>query len=89
MQLAIVVQSQAGHDKGDWFAVTGIEGDFALIADGKHRPLEAPKRKRLKHLAPTCTVLSPGQMRTNRQLRQALSLFRTCMSKEGNDLGKG
>ena len=33
---------------------------MGVVADGKRRPLERPKRKKLFHLAPTGTVL-PGR----------------------------
>ena len=48
-----VVKSIAGHDSDRFYVVVRLEGDFAYIADGKVRKLESPKKKRLKHLAPT------------------------------------
>ena len=69
----LVVSSKAGRDKGKFFAVVGCDGRFCLLADGKERPLEHPKRKGLRHIAPTNRVLKPGSMETNRQLRRALA----------------
>ena len=40
---AQIVRSLAGHDKGAFFCVLDTEGDFLLLADGKHRRVEAPK----------------------------------------------
>jgi len=45
-----VVISTAGRDKDGWFYVIETEEEFALIADGKHRKIENPKRKKLKHV---------------------------------------
>ncbi len=43
--------STAGHDRGTMYVVVGREGDRYLLADGKCRTLERPKRKSGKHLA--------------------------------------
>ena len=69
----LVVLSKAGRDKGKFLAVVGCDGRFCSLADGKERPLERPKRKELRHIASTGTVLQPGSMETNRQLRRALA----------------
>ena len=46
------VFSKAGHDKGTLYVVTGLEGDFAYLCDGRLKTLDSPKKKRLKHLQP-------------------------------------
>ena len=71
-----VMRSLAGHDKGDFQTVLKVEGVFAYMADGKRRKLENPKKKKLKHLAPTGTVLSENSLSTNRQIRMALAEYR-------------
>ncbi|HIW24408.1 MAG TPA: hypothetical protein H9988_10950 [Candidatus Acutalibacter stercoravium] len=48
---------------------------YAVVADGKRRPLERPKRKKLFHLAPTNQVLPEEALKTNRQIRAALRSF--------------
>lgn len=46
-----VVSSKVGRDAGKFFIVVGIsDEDYVYISDGQLRPLEKPKRKRLKHL---------------------------------------
>ena len=45
-----VVVSAAGRDQGKLFYVIGTEGVYVLIANGKDRKLEHPKRKKLKHV---------------------------------------
>ena len=75
VQRGQVVRSLAGHDKGGFLAVLQVAPPFAFVCDGKRRPLERPKRKKLFHLAPTATVLPEEALRTNRQIRSALRRF--------------
>jgi len=75
LQTGNVVYSTAGRDKHKFYAVVGLERDMALIADGKGRKLEKPKRKNLLHLRPTKTLLDGAALRTDKQLRLALAPF--------------
>ena len=69
-----VVIAKAGRDKGRAFAVIEMKGEReALIADGKSRPIERPKRKNVIHLQATSTVIDCDT--TNRQLRNLLKEF--------------
>lgn len=71
-----VVVSIAGHDKGGIFAVIGFSnGEYALIADGKVRKLEKPKKKKLKHLRVIGELEQGNPMQTNRQLKKALKQY--------------
>ncbi|WBY64221.1 MAG: RNA-binding protein [Thermocaproicibacter melissae] len=72
-----VVRSRAGRDGNGFFVVLRSEGRSAVICDGRRRKLEHPKRKNLKHLAATGTVLSEDQMKTNREIRRALAQFQS------------
>ena len=46
-----VVRSKAGHDKGDVMVVLElVDAKHVLVVDGDRRPLEKPKKKRVKHL---------------------------------------
>ena len=67
-----VVRSKAGRDQGSFTAVLGAEPQWAVLADGKGRPLERPKRKNIRHISPTLTVLPEEALATNRKLRAAL-----------------
>ena len=42
--------SKAGHDKTQIYVITAVEGDFAYLCDGRLKPLEKPKKKRVKHI---------------------------------------
>lgn len=52
-----LVYSRAGRDKGGLFLVLSVNGDCAYIADGITRRVVKPKRKKLKHLNKTNTVV--------------------------------
>ena len=45
-----VVTSTAGRDQGSLFYVIGTDGEFLMLANGKDRTLEKPKRKKRKHI---------------------------------------
>ena len=46
------VTSKAGHDKGALYVVTAEDGDFVYLCDGRLKRLEAPKKKRRRHIQP-------------------------------------
>lgn len=78
-----IVLSLAGHDKGKLFYVLKTEGDFVWLVDGKERKLDAPKRKRQKHVRgvgtsahPAILGLQRGEPVCDRDLRRALAAFR-------------
>ena len=69
-----VVIAKAGRDKGRAFAVIEVLSDReVLIADGRCRPIERPKRKNVIHLQGTNTTVDC--ITTNRQLRNILKEF--------------
>ena len=70
-----VVRAKAGRDKDSFFVVLAVDGGYALIADGKRRKVESPKRKKLIHIAATNTTLT-DTMDTNRKIRKALGDFK-------------
>ncbi len=77
-----IVKSTAGRDKGKPFFVLEVEGDFLLLADGKTRKLERPKRKKRKPAAflartgcRTAGKIRSGEKLTNSELRRTLAQF--------------
>jgi ribosomal protein L14E/L6E/L27E len=51
LQVGQVVRALAGRDRGRLFIVTEVLDDgYVRIADGAKRKIEAPKRKKSKHL---------------------------------------
>ena len=78
-----IVRSDAGRDKGKLFYVLETQGEYLLLADGKSRKVESPKRKKRRHVlfvAAEENRLS-GKIKgeekiTNSELRKALAAFR-------------
>ena len=77
-----IVKSAAGRDKGKIFFVLDVEGEFLLLADGKCRKLEQPKRKKRKHVSflgrPDCRTaerIRSEENITNSELRRTLAAF--------------
>lgn len=79
-----IVLSLSGHDRANFFFVVGLEGEnYLLLADGKFRPIDHPKKKKRKH----CKVMSvngndriseklkTGVKINNAELRKALKSF--------------
>ena len=48
--IADVVRSTAGRDEGKLFYVIGTDPVYLLLANGKDRTLDKPKRKKRKHI---------------------------------------
>ena len=45
-----LVLATAGREKGRLFFVVDVQNEYLLLADGKSRRLEAPKRKKCRHV---------------------------------------
>ena len=77
-----IVLSLAGRDKGKLFYVMDTEENFVILADGKGRKLENPKRKKLKHVrrvsrteTRVATKILNGDKVLNSELRRDLATF--------------
>ena len=77
-----VVRSEAGRDRGKLLYVMKTEGVYVLIANGKDRKLERPKRKKLKHVrfvtrtdSRVAAKLRSGEKVLNSELRRDLAAF--------------
>ena len=77
-----IIESLAGRDKGKLFYVIEVEENFVLIADGKGRKLENPKRKKLKHVRRVTRTetrvalkIQNGDKVLNSELRRDLATF--------------
>lgn len=69
----MLVEAIAGRDSGKYFVVLGEENGFVLIADGKKRKLDTPKRKNIKHLKFTHNTINLDNI-TNKKLKNVLRL---------------
>ena len=77
-----IIESMAGRDKGKFFYVIDTEDNYVLIADGKTRKLENPKRKKLKHVRRVSRTetrvamkILNGDKVLNSELRRDLATF--------------
>ena len=42
--------SKAGHDKGKLYIIIEEENEYVYLADGRLKPVEAPKKKKKRHI---------------------------------------
>ena len=90
MNIADVVVSKNGRDAGKRFIVIGTEDEYSLIADGKGRRQEKPKRKNNKHLEfedkadnQIAERLKEGGKVTNNEIRRFLAEYAAERESEG------
>ena len=48
--LGMFAVSKAGHDQGQMYVILKEEGDSVLLADGRRKTIESPKKKKKKHI---------------------------------------
>ena len=92
IQISDVVISVRGRDQGEIFYVVGRKEEFLLLANGKNRTLEEPKRKKQKHVEKVlrsetrvAAKLLSGDKVLNGELRRDLAFLSRGM--QANDLG--
>jgi len=90
MNIADIVISKNGRDAGKRFIVVSVENEYSLIADGKGRRYEKPKRKKNKHLeledkadSQITKRLQDGEKVTNSEIRRYLAGYAAEKSGEG------
>ena len=78
-----IVRSDAGRDKGKLFVVLATEGEYLLLADGKGRKVEAPKRKKRRHASFVAAdenrlsvKIKNKEKITNSEVRRTLAAYR-------------
>ena len=82
MDIGRVVFSKAGRDKNRAFIVVSAGGEYLFLADGNLHLLEKPKKKKMRHIQPTNTVIEDIRYKlendkyiSNADLRKALLPF--------------
>lgn len=90
IMIADAVMSSAGRDRGKLFYVIGADDTFLLLANGKDRTLEKPKRKKRKHVTKVLRSETrvAGKLRTgdkvlNSELRRDLAYLSREMQSNG------
>ena len=78
-----IIRSDAGRDKGKLFVVLAVEGEYLLLADGKSRRVEAPKRKKRRHVlfvaaeeTRVSEKIKNNEKITNSEIRRTLAAYR-------------
>ena len=82
LEKADVVISLNGRDEGKRFLIVETQEYYSLLADGKGRRLEKPKRKKNKHVMlegkaddQISAKLTGGEKVTNNDIRRALAKY--------------
>ena len=78
-----IVKSAAGRDEGDLFFVLDTQEEYLLLADGKSRRVEKPKKKKRKHVtfvgesnSVVAEKIRSSKKITNSELRKAIAALR-------------
>ena len=66
-----VIIAAAGRDSGAQFVVVDTDGCFCYIANGKSRKLDKPKRKNIKDIRITDSMIDLNDI-TDKKLRRLL-----------------
>ena len=89
IQISDVVISLRGRDQGELYYVIGKQEELLLLANGKNRTLEEPKRKKQKHVEKVlrsetrvAAKLLSGDKVLNGELRRDLASFCRGMQAE-------
>ncbi|MDR2356770.1 MAG: KOW domain-containing RNA-binding protein [Oscillospiraceae bacterium] len=91
LEIADIVVSRNGRYAGKRFFVVGLEdGEYALLADGRARRIEKPKRKKLKHVklesrgadGRVSVKLRSGEKVTNSELRKSIAEYDAARAAE-------
>ena len=92
IHISDVVVSTAGHDQGKLFYVIDEDANYLVLANGKDRTLEKPKRKKRKHTRKVlrsetrvAAKLLSGDKVLNSELRRDLAFHAKEM--QANNLG--
>ena len=92
INISDVVQSTAGRDQGQWFYVIEADPSYLMLANGKDRTLEKPKRKKRKHVTKVLRSetrvagkIRSGDKVLNSELRRDLAFLAREM--QANNLG--
>ena len=77
-----IVISRCGHDKGKPFVIISVEDSYVFLSDGKNRPIEKPKLKKVKHIQKTNYVCKEikdayekGEALLNEEIRNSIKAY--------------
>ncbi len=84
LEVGMLVESRAGHDKGSLYVVMEMEGPYLFLCDGRLRTVGRPKKKKKMHVAKKAGVpeklLSKqveGQPWTDEDIKRVIKIWRS------------
>ena len=82
IQKSDIVLSQSGRDQGRMMVVLDTDADYLLLADGRLRRVESPKRKKRRHVrklplyaSRVAEKIRNGDKVLNSELRRELAIY--------------
>ena len=83
MKVGDIVVSLCGHDIGEWYVVFEVSNNYVYLVDGKTKPLQKPKKKKIKHVAKTsfhaekiATKIVQGEYMLDAEVQKTLKFFK-------------
>ena len=93
--IADIVTSINGRDAGKRFIVISTDDEYSMIADGKSRKYEKPKKKKNKHIkfddksdSFITDKLVGGTKLTNNEIRRFLAAYAAASHEKTQDMAK-
>ena len=79
-EAGMLAWSRAGHDKDKLYVIVKTEGEYVYLSDGKLKPLEHMKKKKIKHIQgmkkiPEELLDLTAETINNEQIRKAIRRF--------------
>ena len=79
-EAGMLAWSRAGHDKNKLYIVVKVEEEYVYLSDGKLKPIEHPKKKKIKHIQiikqiPEEFLGLTVETLNNEQIRKAIRRF--------------
>lgn len=78
IRAGMLAVSLAGHDKGTLYYIVKVEEDTLWLSDGRLKPLDAPKKKNVKHIQVISRIPSeiiPKEPVTNESVKRMIRLY--------------
>lgn len=83
MKIGDIVISTYGHDMGEWYVVEEVLNEYVYLVNGKNKPLNKPKKKKVKHILTTqyfaeniANKIANKQSIQDAEIRKALNFFK-------------
>ena len=83
MKVGEVVISISGRDMGEWYIVADVQNEYVYLIDGKNKPIDKPKKKKIKHIVRAnyfavkiAQKIASKNYLQNAEVRKALKFFK-------------